>query len=562
MTIGKSVRDQGGEAPAGGARGIRADGELEGSSYNPLGNPGVEHWQATYVTRDGLGDRSNVFFAAIEMTRMPMIITDPRQPDNPIVFANGAFQDLTGYTEAQLLGRNCRFLQGEATNRDTVAEIRRGIEEQRAVAVDILNYKADGTAFWNGLYMGPVFDAGGALLYYFASQLDITDKFNAHQSSIQSQKMEAIGALTAGLAHDFNNLLHIATGNLEMATRELHGSDVAVLALERSRNALEKAVRLTQQLLTFARKQNLNPQAVSLNQAVLALSDMVAPTLASSTSLRLELGTNLPKCQVDPDHLESALLNLLVNAQEAMPDGGQITVSTAMVALPGGRGGSPRSYVEVAIRDEGTGMSEETVRRATEPFFTTKGPGTGLGLAMVHGFAEQSQGKLHIASAPGQGATVALRFPVATPAEAPAKVDSGAPRTEPQSGHAQHRSRWRARRILVVDDNPDIRTLTTAFLGSLGYVVDTASSGEAALAFLAQGHVVDLMFTDIVMPGGMSGIELAQQAYRQYPQMKLLAATGYMDRLPTPTEPALPLEIVPKPFRFDMLEEKIRQLVQ
>lgn len=263
----------------------------------------MEHLQATCVSRGGLEDRGNVFFAAIAMTRMPMIITDPRQPDNPIVFANGAFLDLTGYPESQILGRNLRFLQGTNTNRDTVAEIRQGIDQQRAVAVDILNYKADGSPFWNDLYMGPVFDASGALLYYFASQLDITEKYNAYQSSIQSQKMEAIGALTAGLAHDFNNLLHIANGNLEMAKRQIHGSDAAVEALERSSNALEKATRLTQQLLTFARKQNLQPKTIALNQVALALTDMLAPTLAPAITMRLDLGTHMPPCQVAPSSL-------------------------------------------------------------------------------------------------------------------------------------------------------------------------------------------------------------------------------------------------------------------
>jgi len=561
MTIGKSVRDQGGDAPEGGSKGIKADGEMEGSSYNPLGNPGMEHWQATYVSRGGLEDRGNVFFAAIAMTRMPMIITDPRQPDNPIVFANGAFLDLTGYPESQILGRNCRFLQGTNTNRDTVAEIRQGIDQQRAVAVDILNYKADGTPFWNGLYMGPVFDASGALLYYFASQLDITEKYNAYQSSIQSQKMEAIGALTAGLAHDFNNLLHIATGNLEMAKRQIHGSDAAVEALERSTNALEKATRLTQQLLTFARKQNLQPKTIALNQVALALTDMLAPTLAPAITMRLDLGTNIPPCQVDPDHLETALLNLVMNAKEAMPDGGTIKLSTGVVAAPPlsrHTAGAGREYVEIVVRDQGTGMSEEVAHRATEPFFTTKGPGTGLGLAMVHGFAEQSQGTLHIDSTVGEGTVVSLRFPVADVSAEP--TGSTPPKAAPADVEAPP-SRWRAKSILVVDDNADILTLTTQFLSTQGYAVEGVSSGEAALEYRAQGHQVDLMFTDIVMPGGINGIELARRVSQQYPHTKMLAATGYMDQLPAHADVGGPLQIVPKPFRFDMLEDKIRKLV-
>ncbi|WP_082491828.1 ATP-binding protein [Duganella sp. Leaf126] len=424
MTIGKPVRlqgPQGHHAPAAGASGLGADGEPDGSSADTLGTPGIEHWQATYVSKDGLEQRGNVFFAAIEMTRMPMIITNPRRPDNPIVFANSAFVELTGYPQSALLGRNCRFLQGPDTDPGTVAEIGRAIRAQRAVAVDILNYKADGTPFWNGLYLGPVFDSDGRLLYYFASQLDITEKTRQLQSSLQSQKMEAIGALTAGLAHDFNNLLHVVSGNLELATRQLHGAEVAIEALARSRSALDKATRLTQQLLTFARKQHLQPRLESLNQIVLALTDMLAPTLTPAVSLRLDLAPGLPQCRVDADHLQTALLNLVKNAREALADGGTITVSTRLLRSdPGSAPAEEREqaaadtalrYVELAIRDDGPGMTDDIMRRATEPFFTTKGPGTGLGLAMVHGFAEQSQGKLLIASTVGNGTTITLRFP-------------------------------------------------------------------------------------------------------------------------------------------------------
>ncbi|HEY1227552.1 MAG TPA: PAS domain-containing protein, partial [Ramlibacter sp.] len=183
----------------GGTAGVPASGELEGSHFNPLGNPGVKHWQAGIVTRPGLEDRSNVFFAAIEMTRMPMVVTDPRQPDNPIAFVNRAFLDLTGYAEEDLLGKNCRLLQGPRTDPSTVAEVRAAVAEQRAVAVDILNYKADGSEFWNALFIGPVFDADGKLLYWFSSQLDISRRRMSEQSYLQAQKMEAIGQLTAGL---------------------------------------------------------------------------------------------------------------------------------------------------------------------------------------------------------------------------------------------------------------------------------------------------------------------------------------------------------------------------
>lgn len=222
--------------------GVPADGQLEGSAFNPLGNPGMKHWQASYIDREGIEDRGNIFFAAVEMTRMPMVVTDPRQPDNPIVFVNRAFLDLTLYEEAEAVGRNCRFLQGPQTDPATVTEIRNAIADERAVALDILNYKADGTPFWNALYLGPIFDHEGQLLYFFASQMDVTERRATEQSSLQAQKMEAIGQLTAGMAHDFNNLLQVINGNLELALLTLGtGNSTAGESIRRAQRSAMKA---------------------------------------------------------------------------------------------------------------------------------------------------------------------------------------------------------------------------------------------------------------------------------------------------------------------------------
>ena len=244
-SLKKELDVQGG----GQSRGVPADGEVEGNAVNPMGppadNPGVNHWQASYIEREGLQDRGNIFFAAVEMTRMPMLITDPRQEDNPIVFANGAFVDLTGYTEQEILGRNCRFLQGPGTDRATVAELHRAVEEQRAVAVDLLNYKADGTPFWNALFFGPIFDQDGTLLYFFASQMDISERRTSQESYLQAQKMEAIGQLSAGMAHDFNNLLQVINGNLEVALLGTGAQHKAAESIRRAQRATMQAAKLT-----------------------------------------------------------------------------------------------------------------------------------------------------------------------------------------------------------------------------------------------------------------------------------------------------------------------------
>lgn len=565
MVIG-SGKDKGEKAldeqGNGQSAGLPASGEVEGNSVSPLGNPGIKHWQASYITRPGLDDRSNIFFAAVEMTRMPMVITDPNLPDNPIVFANRAFLDLTEYPEDQVIGRNCRFLQGAETSSQTVLEIRTAINEQRAAAVDILNYKASGKPFWNALFMGPIFDESGRILYYFASQMDITRRRLSEQSYLQAQKMEAIGQLTAGLAHDFNNLLQVASGNQELALELLKGNAPATQALARAQNAISKASKLTQQLLTFARKQRLEPKKINLNVLVVEFSEMLSRTLGQRVDLHLDLKPVVPACELDPTHLEMAMLNVLINARDAMPKGGKVTVGTSVLADAeriDAHGLPPGTYVVICIIDEGEGMPPEVLRRATEPFFTTKGPGTGLGLAMVHGFVQQSHGRLEIDSSPGKGTTVRMIFPIADRAA----VDIAAERLG--SAHPGNEAAWSVeslmdrKTIMVVDDSDDIRELTGTYLQSQGYHVISAASGEDALVLLDRHGDIDLLFTDIIMPGGMNGLQLIEQVRALQPDVPVLVTTGYMEDLTNASETGRPLDILGKPFKLAELAARVRQ---
>lgn len=539
--------------------GVPAEGEVEGNAYSPLGTAGVKHWQATFITQDGLQDRGNIFFAAVEMTRMPMTVTDPRQPDNPIVFANGAFFDLTGYSNDEVMGRNCRFLQGPQTDPHTVEELRNAIREERAVAVDILNYKKDGKPFWNALFIGPIFDQHGKLLYFFASQMDITERRTTQEAYLQAQKMEAIGQLTAGMAHDFNNLLQVINGNLEVAMISLDRPDVARAQLARAQRAAMRAGKLTQQLLTFARKQRLEPRPVNINNLVVDFSEMLVRTLGGKIELRLDLRPGLPACMLDPTHLEMALLNVLINARDAMPDGGEVTVATAIVrgedrlkvhGLPHG------TYVSLCVIDEGAGMAPEVLRRATEPFFTTKGPGTGLGLAMVHGFVQQSHGRLEIDSHPGEGTKVTMIFPIADNASGHGDAAAGANDAagSDKAGHSKPC-------VLVVEDNDDVRELAEQVLGMEGYAVQSAASGEQAMLLLRDGARVDLLFTDVIMPGGMNGLELVEQARALRPGLPVLVTTGYMDELPQGGRGG-GLNILAKPYRQDDLLERVRKALE
>ncbi|MFT8243731.1 histidine kinase famiy protein [Roseomonas sp. BN140053] len=535
--------------------GIPARGEHDGGSYSPLGAPGLRHWQEATISQPGLDDRGGIFFAAIEMTRMPMILTDPNLPDNPIVFANRAFQDLTGYETEDLAGRNCRFLQGSQTDRAKVAELRDAIAERRAVSVELLNYKRDGTPFWNGVYIAPVHDQSGKLIYFFASQLDVTRRRTSEQAFRQAQKMESIGQLTAGLAHDFNNLLQVVSGNLEVLRGKL-ADDRLLRYLGNAAAAAERGAKLTRQLLAFARKTRLEPRVVDLNALIHEFGEMLESTAGSQVALQVNLRRRLPAIQVDPVHLEMSLLNVLINARDAMTRGGNITVSTGTAVLepgllPGGR------YVSLSVTDDGEGMPPHVLERATEPFFTTKptGKGTGLGLAMAQGFVQQSLGRLEIESEPGRGTTVRMLFPAVDGAEAPNHASASQP-AEGREGEP----RGRAETILVVEDNDDVLAITREHLETLGYRVLTATGGSEALEVLeSRGEQgIDLLFTDLVMPGGMNGLVLAEAVRQRLPGVPILLTTGYNEELVAegPRTPAM--DVLGKPYRRAELADRVR----
>src|ERR1700761_2993272 len=457
--------------------------------------------------------RDDIFFAAVSTTRMPMIVTDPHLPDNPVIFANHAFLRMTGYELTEIIGSNCRFLQGPETDRATIDEVRSAVAERREMATEILNYRKDGSTFWNALFISPVFNEQGELVYFFGSQLDVSRRRDAEDALHQAQKMEALGQLTGGIAHDFNNLLQVMAGYVDVLQMGIEGnaqSAVMSQSLDRIRGAVGKATTLTQQLLAFARKQKLVGRTVNLNTLAESMVELARRTLGGNISLITEYEEGLGNCRVDSTQLEVALLNVLLNARDALAsrrDGGVVTVQTETVELEqqeviGFADLRPGRYATIAISDNGCGIPPEILDRVMDPFFTTKdeGKGTGLGLSMVYGFAKQSGGAVNLYSEVGVGTTLRLYFRAAQDAKLARPV---APKAIEQAGDET---------ILIVDDRVEVAEVAQAMLQQIGYRTRVVLDAKEALAALQDGMDFDLLFTDLIMPGNMNGVMLAREA--------------------------------------------------
>lgn len=353
-----------------------------------------------------------MFFAAVQASRMPMCLADARQPDLPLVFVNDAFLTLSGYAEHEVIGRNCRFLQGNDTDRAEVARLREAIARREDTAVELVNYRRDGAMFWNALYVSPVYDRSGALVYFFASQLDITRRKQAEGMLQQSQRMEALGSLASGMAHEFNNLMTIVVGSAQQAAKRAV-DDRQRKQLARIDWAGRQAGWLTQQMLSFTRRQFHQPQHGDLGQIVAGFGRLLARLGGSAVTLALELAPDALPVVIDASQLELALINLVRNAVDAMPGGGRLAIRTRADSSGG------RRWAVLVVADTGHGMPDDVLRHAADPFFTTKRPGShqdrsaGLGLSMVSGFVQQSGGQMTLDSQPGAGTRVTMRLPLA-----------------------------------------------------------------------------------------------------------------------------------------------------
>jgi PAS domain S-box len=388
--------------------------------------------------------------------------------------------------------------------------------------------------------------------------LDVTDTREMQQQLAHVQKMETIGQLTGGIAHDFNNMLTVVIGSLERLSRMLTDDPKAARRVDMALQAALRCSDLTRRLLAFARRQQLHPESVDMDALVHNMGELMERTLGPNIAVEIETAPPLSPALVDRTQAESALLNLVINARDAMPSGGRLTIATSTVTIgeegkDADLGLQPGHYVRLSVSDTGCGMPADVLERAFEPFFTTKdvGKGTGLGLSMIHGFVKQSGGVIKVESEPDHGTSFHLYLPCAPSTAPQAKPEAEADGNSPALGQGEV--------VLVVDDDKDVRHVAVMTLQELGYSVLEADNGPQALKVLASEPRVDLLFTDIVMPGGMNGLELAQESLRQRPDLKVLYASGYAHGVAGGVGTNGPgAEILIKPYRDRDLARAVR----
>ena len=403
----------------------------------------------------------------------------------------------------------------------------------------------------------PIFDPDGQLRFVLGIVRDVTEQKSLEKQLRQMQRIDAVGQLTGGIAHDFNNLLAILIGNIELLREKLPDNSDAIEMADEALGAASRGAELVRRLLAFARKQHLEPTALDLNKRLPDISTLLRRTLGENIQIDVVPGTGLWPALVDPTQVDDALVNLAINARDAMPNGGRLTIETSNVVLDGDYAAhhvevTPGEYVMLAVSDTGTGMSAETIARAFEPFFTTKeeGRGTGLGLSQVYGWVKQSGGHIKLYSELGHGTTIKLYLPKAQVA-----ADTAASAAD-VGGHARGGNET----ILVVEDNSNVRRMVVRQLTELGYAVVEAEDGRSALETVQSGAHFDLLLTDVIMPGNITGYELAQKIRALRPRVRVLFTSGYTE-LAARNGQEIDGPLLSKPYRKQDLDQSIRRLL-
>jgi PAS domain S-box-containing protein len=474
---------------------------------------------------------------------------------------NAGAERIKGYMAEEVVGQHFSIFYTEEDRRNGVPDQALATARRAGrIAMDGWRVRKGGDRFWASIIINPVLDEAGRTVGFAKVTRDLTERRSMEEQLRQVQKMEAIGQLTGGIAHDFNNLLTVISGNIETVQRRINRTDPGLYRhLDAAFRAVERASTLTHRLLAYSRRQPLEPKPVELNRLIIGMSDLLGRTIGAHITIETVLAGGLWQVSADPNQIENAILNLAVNARDAMPEGGKLTIETANTHLDeqyarANAEVTPGQYVMLAVTDTGTGMTPDVVEKAFEPFFTTKeiGEGTGLGLSQVYGFIKQSGGHIKIYSEPGQGTTVRLYLTRIREGLAVVQEDVPAAQPLPLGGREA---------ILVVEDNDEVRAYTTDVLRELGYEVFEATEGDTALSLVASEPRIKLLFTDVGLPGPFNGRQIADEARKLRSDLKVLFTTGYAQNAIIHQGRLDPgVQLIVKPFNFASLAAKIRQM--
>ena len=500
--------------------------------------------------------RSQDFYGTV-LDSLPLFVAYA-DPDERIVYANRMFQAFFAVPLSDSRGRAIKDVIGERRYAAIGPYVRESLRGKTLEAQGRYRDSNGKPVDLEAAFI-PHYDDQGEIQGCFVAARDVTEKRLLEAELRQSQKMEAVGRLTGGIAHDFNNLLSVIVGNMQLLTRSLHQTPRLLRQAETALNAAMRGGELIKRLLAFARQQVLEPKIVDLNVLIGGMYELLRRSLTGDIEIRSQLAADTWFTRADPGQLENAVLNLVINARDAMPAGGVIAIATRNVIISADRqqredGLTPGEYALVEVSDNGAGMSGETLKRVFEPFFTTKevGKGSGLGLSMVYGFVKQSGGHVQIASVPQQGTTVQLYFPRsqagtdAAHAEGPVQMDL--PRG--------------AETLLVVEDNAEVRGTTVEILTSLGYRVLEAGNGHSALERFMRHPEIALVFTDIMLPGGLLGTQLVEKLTERRAELKVLLTSGFSDsNVMHRSLLGGTVELLPKPYQLEELARRVRALL-
>lgn len=482
--------------------------------------------QAIRRTQDE--DRSRVQRTALSAAASGIVITDI---DGRILWVNQAFSEMTGYSLDEVIGKNPRLLKSGVQTVAFYQNLWDTVLAGRVWRGELVNRRKNGGHYTEEMTITPVRDASERVTHFIAIKQDITEKKFSQQQLLHAQKMESIGRLAGGIAHDFNNLLQAITGFSAILLSEMADGDPRRLDVQEIDRAAQRAASLTRQLLSFGRQQKLEVAPVQLNDVVNASVRLLQRLLGENIQLHIELDPQLGPVRADPGQIEQVIVNLSINARDAMPDGGRLTIATRAVDLKSGEvppvtGARPGRFACLEVHDTGVGMPPEILSKVFEPFFTTKegGKGTGLGLSVVYGIVRQHEGFTDVQSQPGAGSCFRVFLPFDPKATEPAPPAEAAPVNARLKGTGQH--------ILVLEDEEGVRELTCRILGAHGYRVSAARTVAQARALLdAPSAPFDLLFSDIVLPDG-NGLDFAEACRAQHPDIKIILTSGYTQDQP------------------------------